>query len=84
MEAPMHSKVQRWGNSLAVRIPRIFAKDVGIEEDSLVEISVTGGELVISPRAPLPLTLEQLLEGITDENLHEEIATGPALGNEAW
>lgn len=80
----MHSKIQRWGNSLAVRIPKVFAKDVGIEEDSLVEISVTGGDLVISPRAPHPLTLEQLLEGITDENLHEEIATGPARGNEVW
>lgn len=80
----MHSKVQRWGNSLAVRIPKVFAKDVGIEEDSLVEISINGGDLMISPRAPRPLTLEQLLGGITDENLHEEIATGPALGNEAW
>ena len=80
----MQSKVQRWGNSLAVRIPKAFAQDVGIEEDSSVEISITGRDLVISPRAPRPLTLEQLLEGITDENLHEEIATGPALGNEAW
>lgn len=80
----MESKVQRWGNSLAVRIPKAFARDIGIEEDSSVEISVTGRDLVISPRAPRSLTLEQLLEGITDENLHEEIATGPALGNEAW
>lgn len=80
----MQSKVQRWGNSLAVRIPKAFAQDIGIEEDSSVEISVTGGELVISPRAPRPFTLVQLLEGITDENLHEEIATGPALGNEVW
>lgn len=80
----MQSKVQRWGNSLAVRIPKAFAQDVGIEEDSSVEISITGRDLVISPRAPRPLTLEQLLKGITDENLHEEIAAGPALGNEAW
>ena len=80
----MHSKVQRWGNSLAVRIPKAFAQDVGIAEDSAVEISVTGGDLVISPKAPRPFTLAQLLEGITDENLHEEISTGPALGNEVW
>jgi antitoxin MazE len=80
----VHSKVQRWGNSLALRIPKAFAQDVGIEEDSPVEISVAGRDLVISPRAPRPFTLAQLLEGITDENLHEEIPTGPALGKEVW
>jgi antitoxin MazE len=80
----MQSKVQRWGNSLAVRIPKAFAQDIGIEEDSSVEISVAEGGLMISPKAPRPFTLKQLLAGITDENLHEEISTGPALGNEAW
>jgi antitoxin MazE len=80
----MESRIQRWGNSLAVRIPKAFAQEIGIQEDSPVEISVTGRELVISSRGPRPFTLEQLLRGVTDENLHEEIATGPALGNEAW
>jgi len=80
----MQSKVQRWGNSLALRIPKAFAKDLGLGEDSPVEISVTGRDLVVSPQAPRPLTLQQLLEGITDENLHDEIATGPAVGNEVW
>jgi antitoxin MazE len=80
----MQSKVQRWGNSLAVRIPKTFAREVGIGEDSPVAISVTGKDLMISPIPPQALTLGQLLEGITDENLHEEIATGPALGHEVW
>jgi antitoxin MazE len=80
----MQSKVQRWGNSLAVRIPKAFARDIGIEEDSAVEIAVAGRDLVISPKAPRSFTLAQLLEGITDENRHEEIATGPARGNEVW
>jgi antitoxin MazE len=80
----VQSKIQRWGNSLAVRIPKAFAQDVGLEEDSPVEIAVRGGALVITPRAPQPLTLQQLLGGITDENIHEEIETGAALGNEAW
>jgi antitoxin MazE len=60
----MHSKVQRWGNSLAVRIPKAFALDVGLAEPSL--------------------TLEGLLVRITDENLHQEVETGPAVGNEVW
>jgi antitoxin component of MazEF toxin-antitoxin module len=44
---------------------------------------VTEGDIVISPIPAPTFTLEQLLAGITDENLHEEIATGPAVGNEA-
>ena len=65
-----------------MRIPKVFAKKVGIEEDATVEISVSGGDLVISPRKPRTFKLEQLLAGITDENLHEEVDTGPPLGNE--
>jgi len=80
----MEGRIQRWGNSLALRIPKAFAKDVGLEEETSVEISVSGGDLVISPRTPRRFKLEQLLAGITDENLHEEILTGPAVGNEAW
>lgn len=80
----MHGKIQRWGNSLAVRIPRVYAKGVGFEEDTSVEISVNEGDIVISPRPAPAFTLEQLLAGITDENLHQEIATGPAVGNEVW
>ncbi len=80
----MHGKVQRWGNSLAVRIPMVFAKGVGFEEDTAVEISVNEGDIVISSRPAPVFTLEQLLAGITEENLHEEIATGPAVGNEVW
>ncbi len=80
----MQSRIQRWGNSLAVRIPKAFAQDIGLQEDSSVEISVSGADLVISPAKPRSFTLEQLLQGITDENLHEEMATGPALGKEVW
>jgi antitoxin MazE len=80
----MQSKVQRWGNSLAVRIPKVFALDVGLEEDAAVELSVHDGDLVISPVASASLSLEGLLSKITDENLHQEIETGPAVGNEVW
>lgn len=80
----MQSKVQRWGNSLAVRIPKVFALDVGLEEDAAVELSVRDGDLVISPAEPDSLTLEGLLSKITDDNLHREVETGPAVGNEVW
>jgi antitoxin MazE len=80
----MHTKVQRWGNSLAVRIPKAFAQDIGLDESADVEISVRDGDLIISPQTPPSYTLEQLLEGITPENVHEEISTGPSVGAEAW
>lgn len=79
----MQSRIQRWGNSLAVRIPKAFALDAGLEENAAVEISVCEGDLVIS-RVESSLTLEGLLGRITDENLHQEVETGPAVGKEVW
>lgn len=79
----MQSKVQRWGNSLAVRIPKAFALDLGLEEDAAVELVVREGDLVISP-AGAALNLKSLLARITDENLHQEVETGPAVGSEVW
>ena len=80
----MQSKVQRWGNSLAVRIPKVFALDVGLEEDAPVELSVRDGDLVISPVEPDSFTLEGLLSKITDDHLLREVESGPAVGNEVW
>lgn len=76
----MKSRVQRWGNSLAIRIPRPFAEEAELEEDTEVNLSVRDGQLVIERE----LTLEALLEQITDENRHEETETGGAVGNEVW
>ena len=80
----MHMRVQKWGNSLAVRIPKSFAAEVGIDQDSEVELSLLDGKLVLVPIAPRSVTLDALLAEITDENLHAEIATGDAVGNEGW
>jgi antitoxin MazE len=80
----MLTKVQKWGNSLALRIPKAFAVDAGLEDDSAVEISLEDGRIIVKPVVAQGWTLEQLLAGITDDNLHREINTGEALGNEAW
>ncbi len=80
----MLTKVQKWGNSLALRIPKAFAADARIENDSLVEISLVEGQIVIKPVAIQNLTLELLLGGITADNLHHEITTGNVVGNEIW
>jgi len=78
----VETQVKRWGNSLALRIPKPFADEVGLEEDALVELTVVDGALVVAPA--LELSLDKLLEQVTEENLHPEIDSGPAVGKEAW
>ncbi|MEW6111609.1 MAG: AbrB/MazE/SpoVT family DNA-binding domain-containing protein [Thermodesulfobacteriota bacterium] len=80
----MKTRVQKWGNSLALRIPKAFAAEVGVSENSLVDVSLVDERLVITPLPVPSVTLEHLLAGITDENLHGEIDTGPSVGREAW
>lgn len=80
----MKTRVQKWGNSLALRIPKSFALEAGLEEDAPVELSLVEGSLVIQPLSREPLTLEELVRGITDENRHGEWDTGAAVGREVW
>ena len=80
----MKARVQKWGNSLALRIPKSFAEEAGLHADAAVELSLVKGKLVVQPVAPQPLVLKELLRGITDENLPGEWETGPAVGREVW
>jgi antitoxin MazE len=80
----MKTRVQKWGNSLALRIPKSFAEEVGLHADAAVELSLVEGRLVVRPITPQPLTLEELLRGVTDDNLPGEWDTGPAVGKEVW
>jgi antitoxin MazE len=78
----MHTRIQRWGNSLALRIPKAFAAEAQLEQDTLVEVKLVDGQLLIVPVTEASVTLEQLLAGVIEENLHRETATGPAIGQE--
>ena len=80
----MKSKVQKWGNSLALRIPKAFALELGLDTDSTVDIRVQNRKLLVEPVAKPELTLDQLLAGVTRSNRHPEVSAGPAVGNEAW
>lgn len=80
----METKVKKWGNSLALRIPKPLALEIGIDEDSPVELSLVDGALVIAPIHEKDITLEQLLSEVTEDNVHDEVDTGPAVGNETW
>lgn len=80
----MNTRIQKWGNSLALRIPKTFADETGLKSGSVVEISVVAGQLVITPVRGSQYELEVLLAQITEDNLHQEIITGDPIGNEAW
>jgi antitoxin MazE len=80
----VESRVQKWGNSLAVRIPKPFASEVGLREDAPVELSVSDGTLVITPVVGHAYRLAELLAGVRRSNLHHETATGQPQGDEAW
>jgi len=80
----MKTRVQKWGNSLALRIPKSFADEVGLDPNSSVEMSLRDGKLVVVPSEKPKFTLRQLLARVTEENLHHEIDTGPAVGGEVW
>ncbi|MBI2864218.1 MAG: AbrB/MazE/SpoVT family DNA-binding domain-containing protein [Chloroflexi bacterium] len=80
----MKTRIQKWGNSLALRIPKSFADEVGLYQEASVDVSLADGKLVITPVTKPRLTLRQLLARVTEENLHHEIDTGAAVGNETW
>jgi len=67
-----------------LRIPKSFASEVGLQKETPVEVSLADGKLVIAPLSQPKPTLKQLLARITKDNLHGEVETGPAVGNEAW
>ena len=79
----MLTKVQKWGNSLAVRIPSAFAKEIGLYPDTEVELKLEDDRLVIVPNNRKK-QLEKLLEQITPENLHSEVDWGKKSGKEEW
>ena len=80
----MVTRIQKWGNSLGLRIPKSFAEQAGVAEGSAVDLSVEKDRIVIRPVRAERYRLQDLLDGVTDENRHEEISTGDAVGREAW
>ena len=79
----MNGKVSRWGNSLGVRIPKQLADEVSLKEGDDIEIYCAKNQLIIKAQKP-QYTLEQLLEGMSEEHLHGEVDWGEAVGNEIW
>jgi antitoxin MazE len=80
----VQTKIQKWGNSLGLRIPRSFAAEAQVEEGATVDLSVENGRLLVRPLRVRKYSLTVLLRMVSRRNLHGEITTGRAAGREAW
>jgi antitoxin MazE len=79
----MANIINRWGNSLGVRIPLPVATELGLKIGTVVEVTIEDGRAVISP-VKKKYTLAELLEGVTPDSIDGEYAWGQPVGNEAW
>lgn len=79
----MRARIARWGNSLAVRIPKDCAEELGLAEGGAVEMTVAERRLILAP-LQREYSLEELVAGITPENLHSETDWGEPKGKEVW
>lgn len=79
----MQAKIQKWGNSLGVRIPRSFAVEARVEAGTTVDISVERGSLRIRPARPR-YSLSDLVRRISRQNIHGQVSTGEPVGRETW
>jgi antitoxin MazE len=80
----METTIKKWGNSLALRIPKSLAQEAGLYYELSVKLSVVDGKLVITPLEHPKLDLEAMLAQITEDNRHSEVHFGPAVGKEVW
>ena len=80
----MQTKVQRWGNSLGLRIPRAFAAEAGVEAGAAVELSLRDGDLIVSRARRPKYRVDELIRKVNAKNLHSEVNTGDPVGREAW
>jgi antitoxin MazE len=78
----MTTRIQKWGNSLALRLPRGLAEEAHIEEGAEVDLALRRGQLIVRPRRPAAYRLEDLLATVSRENLHDAVETGGPVGRE--
>lgn len=78
----MNARFSKWGNSLAVRVPASLAQEISVGEGALADIFVENGNLVIKPANKSRYDLADLVGRITEANVHGEIETASAVGNE--
>jgi antitoxin MazE len=78
----MEAVIKKWGNSLGIRIPNLFVRELALKDGSFVEIKETGSEIVITPQKKN--SLSAMLNQINKKNIHKEINSGDPIGKEIW
>jgi antitoxin MazE len=69
----MSTKIQKWGNSLAVRIPKTYVDALKIEEGTDVKMKIVKNKLIVSKKKRQEIKLRELLNKVSDKNLHKEV-----------
>lgn len=80
----MNATVQKWGNSLALRIPKSLAQDADLRQGSAVELEPVEGGIMVRPQKRRKISLPGLLKAITKTNIHAEADWGRSKGGETW
>ena len=80
----MEIHTSRLDDGLTLQIPYDFACELGLGPDSSVDLSILGKSIVICPTQQLRVRLDELLAGVTEDNIHNEVRTGPVVGREIW
>jgi antitoxin MazE len=83
----MRTEFLKWGNSIALRVPKVVAEEIGASEGKQADMTVENGALVVkvtSKKKRRRYSLESLIAKITPENVHPETDWGPRRGNEVW
>ena len=78
----MEATVQKWGNSLGIRIPNLIAQELSLKNGEVVDINNNGNEIVIKPIKKIRLS--EMLKQINDQNIHQEVETTGPVGKEIW
>ncbi len=81
----MRTKVRKWGNSLALRLPKTFVDELGLEDETGIDMNLSKGRIVVAPIARTgKYSIKKLVAGIKKSNLHGEVDTGKPMGKEVW
>ena len=80
----MQVRVQKWGNSLAVRIPKPLAEDAEVKEGTVLNLAVSEGKVIAVPVRKKKFSLKQMLAQVKRKNLHAEVDSGSPVGREIW
>jgi antitoxin MazE len=79
----VRTQIVGWGNSQAVRLPKVILDQAHLGAGDEVEIRLENGRIALEP-VNRKLTLASLVEAITPENRHEEQEWGKPVGSEVW